>query len=88
MDLDIEVARLKLLKANHLSQRYSLEDEILRGYPQRIAALEQRIEGYMADIETAKANPAGEKFCGMLIQGMRYARKRKPVKRSCLPARA
>ena len=76
MDLDIEVARLKLLKANHLSQRYSLEDEILRGYPQRIAALEQRIEGYVTDIETAKANPVGDKFCGMLIQGMRYDEKK------------
>ena len=76
MDLDIEVARLKLLKANHLSQRYTLEDEILRGYPQRIAALEQRIEGYVTDIEMSKANPVGDKFCGMLIQGMRYDEKK------------
>ena len=50
MDLDIDVSRLKLLKANHLSQRYSLEDQILKEFPQKIKSLEQRIEGYKADI--------------------------------------
>lgn len=50
MDLDIAVQRLRLLKSNHLSQRYSLEDRIHKEYPQKIAALEQRAEGYRADM--------------------------------------
>ena len=56
MDLDIDVTRLKLLKANHLSQRYSLEDQILKEFPQKIKSLEQRIEGYRADIDQRKRN--------------------------------
>ena len=56
MDLDIDVSRLKLLKANHLSQRYSLEDQILKEFPQKIKSLEQRIEGYKADIDQRKRN--------------------------------
>ena len=56
MDLDIDVSRLKLLKANHLSQRYALEDQILKEFPQRIRSLEQRIEGYQADIDQRKRN--------------------------------
>ena len=46
MDLDIDVSRLKLLKANHLSQKYSLEDKILKEFPKQITALEERIDGY------------------------------------------
>ena len=46
MDLDIEVSRLKLLKANHLSQRYALEDQIIHQFPKEIRNLEQREEGY------------------------------------------
>lgn len=45
MDLDIDVQRLKLLKANHLSQRYALEDQIIKELPQKMASFEQRIEG-------------------------------------------
>jgi hypothetical protein len=54
MDLDIDVSRLKLLKANHLSQRYALEDQIIKEFPQKIKSLEQRIEGYRADIDQLK----------------------------------
>ena len=50
MDLDIDVARLKLLKANHLSQKYALEDQIIKIIPQQIKANEERIKGYKADI--------------------------------------
>jgi hypothetical protein len=60
MDLDIDVSRLKLLKANHLSQRYSLEDQILKEFPQKIKSLEQRIEGYRADIDQRKRNTKTE----------------------------
>ena len=78
MDLDIDVSRLKLLKANHLSQKYSLEDQILKTFPKQISSYEERIEGYKLDIETVKANPSGDKdhFCGMTIKGMFYGNKR------------
>ena len=73
MDLDIAVSRLQLLKASHLSQKYALEDRILKEFPQTIARLEQRIEGYTADIATAAANPSSkEYFPPMTIKGITY----------------
>ena len=71
MDLDIDVSRLKLLKANHLSQRYSLEDQILKEFPQKIKSLEQRIEGYKADIDQLKRNtePNEDGFSPMIMPG-------------------
>ena len=71
MDLDIDVSRLKLLKANHLSQRYSLEDQILKEFPQKIKSLEQRIEGYRADIDQRKRNtePNEDGFSPMFMPG-------------------
>ena len=71
MDLDIDVSRLKLLKANHLSQRYSLEDQILKEFPQKIKSLEQRIEGYQTDIDQRKRNtePNEDGFSPMLMPG-------------------
>ena len=71
MDLDIDVARLKLLKANHLSQHYALEDKILKEIPQKIASLEQRIEGYKADIIHAESqtHPNEDGFSPMIIKG-------------------
>ena len=56
MDLDIQVSKLKLMKANHTSQKYRLEDNIAKHYPQQIAVLKERIKGMQADIVTAKAN--------------------------------
>ena len=56
MDLDIQVSKLKLMKGNHTSQKYRLEDDILKRYPQQIATLKERISGMEADIQTAKAN--------------------------------
>ena len=78
MDLDIDVARLKLLKANHLSQRYALEDKILKEIPQRIASLEQRIAGYQKDIEHAEVNthPNEDGFSPMVIQGTTFTEKK------------
>lgn len=71
MDLDIDVSRLKLLKANHLSQRYALEDQIIKEFPQRIRSLEQRIEGYQADIDQLKRNtePNEDGFSPMIMPG-------------------
>lgn len=78
MDLDIDVARLKLLKANHLSERYSLEDHIIHHYPAQIRALEQKAEGYTADIERVKENthPNEDGFSPMVIEGTRHTEKK------------
>ena len=61
MDLDIQVSKLKLMKANHTSQKYKLEDNIAKHYPQQIAILKERIEGMEADIQTAKTNLPADK---------------------------
>ena len=78
MDLDIEVSRLKLLRSNHLSQRYALEDKILKEFPQDIAALEQRIAGFRVDMQTVSEHPTGdsEHFCGMMIGDIVYSEKK------------
>ena len=78
MDLDIDVARLKLLKANHLSERYALEDHIIHHYPAQIRALEQKAEGYTADIERVKENthPSEDGFSPMVIEGTRHTEKK------------
>lgn len=57
MDLDIQVQKLKLLKSNFLSEKYSLEYKIIKYYPQRITSLENRIAGLEKDVETAKQHP-------------------------------
>ena len=71
MDLDIDVSRLKLLKANHLSQRYALEDQIIKEFPQKIKSLEQRIEGFKVDIDQLKRNtePNEDGFSPMYMPG-------------------
>ena len=56
MDLDIQVSKLKLLKANHTSQRYRLEDNIAQHYPKQIATMKERLAGYKADIQTYEQN--------------------------------
>ena len=60
-DLDIQVSRLKLMKANHTSQKYKLEDNIAKHYPQQIAILKERIEGMETDIQTVKTNLPADK---------------------------
>ena len=78
MDLDIEVSRLKLLKANHLSRRYALEDQIIHQFPKEIRNLEQREEGYTYDIQRVEASshPNKDGFCPMEIEGAVYAEKK------------
>lgn len=78
MDLDIEVSRLKLLKANHLSQRYALEDQIIHKFPKEIRALEQKVEGYSYDIERVKASthPNEDGFSPMIIEGTKHTDKK------------
>ena len=78
MDLDIEVSKLKLLKANHLSQKYALEDAISKGFPKQIAETQARITGYGADIATVKENthPNGDGFSPLTLAGVTYADKK------------
>ena len=78
MDLDIEVSRLKLLKANHLSQRYALEDQIIHHFPKEIRNLEQREEGYTYDIQRVEVSrhPNKDGFCPMEIEGTVYTEKK------------
>lgn len=66
-DLDIQVSRLKLLKANHTSQRYRLEDNIARHYPAQIASLKEKIAGYHTDIQTYIQNKPTDKDFSMKI---------------------
>lgn len=61
MDLDIQVSKLKLLKANHTSQKYRLEDNIVKNYPAQIATMKERLEGYRADIQTYRQNKFPDK---------------------------
>ena len=76
MDLDIDVARLKVLKADHQSQQYRLEDKLLKYFPAQIEKQTGYIHGYEADIKTIEANPQiHEGFCGMEILGKHYAEK-------------
>ena len=78
MDLDIEVSKLKLLKANHLSQKYALEDAISKGFPKQIAETQARIAGYGADIATVKENthPNGDGFSPLTLAGVTHAEKK------------
>ena len=78
MDLDIEVSKLKLLKANHLSQKYALEDAISKGFPKQIAETQARITGYGADIAAVKENthPNGDGFSPLTLAGVTHADKK------------
>lgn len=71
MDLDIQVQKLKLLKANYLSEKYDLEDKIIKFYPQKIAALNNIIKALKQDLATAKAHPkpSDDSFVGIEIDG-------------------
>ena len=78
MDLDIEVSKLKLLKANHLSQKYALEDAISKGFPKQIAETQARIAGYGADIAAVKENthPNEDGFSPLTLAGVTHADKK------------
>ena len=78
MDLDIEVSKLKLLKSNHLSQRYALEDSISKTFPREIAETQARLAGHGADIATVKeqTHPNSDGFAPMTLAGVTYAEKK------------
>ena len=70
MDLDVEVARLKLMKADHQSKQYRLEDQLLKYFPQEIETNKGFIKGFEADLETLAAHPhPDDGFAGMEIRG-------------------
>ena len=70
MDLDVEVARLKLMKADHQSKQYHLEDQLLKYFPQEIETNKGYIKGFEADLETLAAHPHPQDgFAGMEIRG-------------------
>ena len=77
MDLDMQVAKLKVLKQTYLSEHYDLEDRILKDYPQAIKDYEERIVGYGNDAVIAEQHkPQGEdKFCPMTLKGVTYTKK-------------
>lgn len=86
-NLDVEVSKLNMLKANHLNQRFALENMVLRKYPADIAKLTEAIAGYEKDVATAQAHPKpAEGFVGMEVMGTHYSEKEaagKAVIRAC-----
>ena len=78
MDLDIEVQKLKLLRSNHMSQRYALEDQLIRKFPKEIASMHQWIDGLEADMALLKdkTQPNADGFCPMVIGGQTYTEKK------------
>ena len=70
MDLDVDVARLKLMRASHQSQQYKLEDNLLRYFPEQIEAAKNAIAGLETDMQTAAAHPhPTDGFAGMEVKG-------------------
>ena len=77
MDLDVQVAKLKVLKADHQSQKFRLQDKLLTKFPADIQETNAYIAGLKADVQLAAAHPQGkEEFCGMNIKGVTYAEKK------------
>ena len=73
MNLDVEVAKLKVLKADHQSQKYRLEDKLLKEFPASIQRQKVEIAALQQDAKTAEANPqVKDGFCGMSIKGMHF----------------
>ena len=77
MDLDVQVAKLKVLKADHQSQKFRLQDKLLTKFPADIQETNAHIAGLKADAQLAAAHPQGkEDFCGMTIKGVAYDEKK------------
>ena len=77
MDLDVQVAKLKVLKADHQSQKFRLQDKLLTKFPADIQETNTQIAGLKADAQLAAAHPQGkEEFCGMTIKGVAYDEKK------------
>ena len=77
MDLDIQVQKLRLLKSNYLSEKYELEDKIIKYYPTTIARIKETIAGLEKDISLAKEHPKplDDTFVGIEVKGVSYSEK-------------
>ena len=77
MDLDIQVQKLRLLKSNYLSEKYELEDKIIKYYPKTIAQTKEMIAGLEKDISLAKEHPKplDDTFVGVEVKGVSYSEK-------------
>ena len=77
MDLDVQVAKLKVLRSDYQNQKYRLEDKLLKHYPEEIQKAKNRIAALKNDAQIADAHPQGkENFCGMTIKGMVFDEKK------------
>ena len=77
MDLDVQVAKLKVLKADHQSQKFRLQDKLLTKFPADIQETNAHIAGLKADAQLAATHPQGkEEFCGMVVKGVAYDEKK------------
>ena len=75
--MDVQVAKLKVLKADHQSQKFRLQDKLLTKFPADIQETNAHIAGLKADAQLAAAHPQGkEEFCGMVIKGVAYDEKK------------
>ena len=85
MDLDVQVAKLRVLKADHQSQKFRLQDKLLTKFPAEIQAQTATITALKSDAEIAAAHPQGqEMFCGMTLKGMTYDEKKSAGERLLL----
>jgi len=77
MDLDVQVAKLKVLRSDYQNQKYRLEDKLLKHYPEEIQKAKNRIAALKNDAQIADAHPQDkENFCGMTIKGMMFDEKK------------
>ena len=85
MDLDVQVAKLRVLKADHQSQKFRLQDKLLTKFPAEIQAQTATITALKSDAALAAAHPQGqETFCGMTLKGMTYDEKKSAGERLLL----
>lgn len=75
-DLDIQVAKLKLLKSNHTAQQYEMQDKAIKYYPQKIGQAELLVEGMKADLPIVQAHPIGENSFTMTVMGTVYTERK------------
>lgn len=75
MDLEIDVSRLKLVKANHQSQKFAMQDRLLKFFPREVKLTEERIAGFKSDMALYEQHKT-EDFPGMVLRGVNYAEKK------------
>lgn len=76
MDLEVSVAKLKLVRSNYLTQKYAMEDALIKHFPQEVQKTEGKIAGYRADMERLSGQQESDDFPGMVLNGISYAEKK------------